>query len=90
MKDKLKKSGLAKFFIDFESFGGTGLQKWQNISLIIERNCLDRAVYIGDIQSDCDAAKAAGIPFIHASYGFGTVDTPDMSVSRFDGLLSLI
>ena len=62
---------LENFFDDFLCFGQTRRPKGENISLLMKRNNLQKAVYIGDTQSDCDAAKAAGIPFIHAAYGFG-------------------
>lgn len=86
----LTKSKLLSYFTDFESFGATGLQKGANIRLIIDRNSLEKAVYIGDIQSDCDSAREAGIPFIHAAYGFGRVDNPDMAIQSFEELLDLI
>lgn len=66
---------LGNYFEDFESFGGTGKPKSENIRLVVERNQLDRAVYIGDTQGDYDAAKEAGIPFIHARTGYGRIET---------------
>lgn len=65
---------LEKYFTDHECNGGTGLEKGDNIRLLIERNGLDKAVYIGDTQGDCDASDLAGVPFIHAAYGFGTIN----------------
>lgn len=65
---------LAGYFADFESFGKTGLQKGENIRLVCNRNHLEQAVYLGDIQRDYEAACEAGIPFILAGYGFGEVD----------------
>ncbi len=65
---------LGAYFSDFESYGNTGLQKVDNIRLVCDRNHLDKAVYLGDIQGDYDSACKAGIPFILAGYGFGTVD----------------
>lgn len=65
---------LGKYFEDFESFGGTGRTKGENIRLVADRNHLDKAVYVGDIQGDYDAAAQAGLPFIHARTGYGTVD----------------
>ena len=65
---------LCKYFADFECPGGTGLAKAENIRIIMERNSLDRAVYVGDTQGDLDASDSAGVPFIHAAYGFGTVN----------------
>ncbi len=66
--------GFGKYFKDFESHGNTSLPKGQNIKLVAERNNLTDIVYIGDIQSDYNASKEAGVGFIHASYGFGTID----------------
>lgn len=60
-------------FEDIECFGNNNKQKNENISLIIDRNNIDRAVYVGDIQGDYDAAVKAGISFIHAKYGFGKI-----------------
>jgi len=58
---------------DYESFGGTGLLKADNIKLVVERNKLDRAVYVGDVMGDYNSTMEAGLPFIHAAYGFGKV-----------------
>lgn len=70
----LEQCGFADLFCDFESAGKTGKSKGENIRLVIERQGIDKCVYVGDTQGDCDAAAEAGIPFIHASYGFGTAD----------------
>ncbi len=35
---------------------------------------MDDAVYVGDIQGDYDASMDAGVKFIHAAYGFGTIE----------------
>ncbi|MGN1120705.1 MAG: HAD family hydrolase [Oscillospiraceae bacterium] len=66
--------GLSYLFEDFECPGRTGLGKAENNRLVMERCSLDRAVYVGDTGGDLDAADAAGIPFIHAAYGFGTTN----------------
>jgi phosphoglycolate phosphatase len=63
-----------EYIEDFENFGRTGKGKSDNIRLIVERNQLDQAVYIGDIQGDFDSTREAGLPFIHARYGFGIID----------------
>ncbi|MCI9639154.1 MAG: HAD family hydrolase [Emergencia sp.] len=68
---------LRDFFDDFLCFGQTQLPKGENIQLLMERNNLQTAVYVGDTQGDFDAARQAGIPFIYAAYGFGEV--PDRS-----------
>lgn len=68
--------GFGKYFCDFESHGNTMLPKGKNIKLVAERNGLTDVVYIGDIQSDYNASREAGVGFIHAAYGFGTIDDP--------------
>lgn len=65
---------LEKYFADIECPGGSGLEKAGNIRLISERNALEKAVYIGDTQGDCNSAEEAGVTFIHAAYGFGKID----------------
>ena len=42
--------------------------------MVVDRNNLDKSLYVGDIQGDLDSADKAGIPFIHAAYGFGTTN----------------
>lgn len=66
--------GLGKYFTDYENPGRTGLDKAGNIRLVTARNGWKAPVYVGDTQGDLDAASAAGVPFVHAAYGFGAVD----------------
>lgn len=65
--------GLNRYFQDWECIGRTGLQKWENIKLVMERNQIATPVYVGDTEMDHEAAEKAGVPFIHAAYGFGQV-----------------
>ena len=67
---------LNEYIKDKESFGGTGLSKGENIRLVCGRNHLDKAIYLGDIEGDYRSACMAGIPFVHAAYGFGTISDP--------------
>ena len=69
----LEHYGFGHYFEDIECFGNNGLQKGENIRRLAERNALTKAVYVGDIQGDYDATMEAGLVFIHASYGFGTI-----------------
>lgn len=78
--------GLRRFFRDYECPGRTGLPKGENIRLVVARNGLRRPVYIGDTQGDCDAAALAGVPFLHAAYGFGVVDKAVPSVRAFSDI----
>lgn len=77
---------LADYFEDFESFGATGREKGYNIRLVAERNHLQQAVYVGDTQGDYLAATEAGLPFIHAKTGYGTVEA---EVPRITALAEL-
>lgn len=68
---------------DTECAGGTGLSKGENIRLIIKRNNIEKAIYVGDTQSDYAAAKDAGLPFVFASYGFGDCKEYDKRIDEF-------
>ena len=65
---------MAAYFDDFESYGRTGRPKGENIRLVADRNHLDKAVYVGDTQGDYEATMQAGLPFIHARTGYGTIE----------------
>lgn len=62
------------YFEDIECFGNNEKDKAYNIALIVRRNQLEDAVYVGDIQGDYDSSVKAGVRFIHAAYGFGKID----------------
>lgn len=82
----LEYHGLAACFDDIEMSGRTGLGKAANIRLLMRRNGIQSAVYVGDTESDADAAREAGIPFIHAAYGFGRAERPDAVIHAFPEL----
>ena len=73
----MEKLGLQGVFEDHLCHGNTGLPKGDTIRLLMERNAVTEAVYIGDTQGDCDASAKAGIPFIFCAYGFGHPDRWD-------------
>ncbi len=75
---------------DIECFGNNGLQKADNIKLLAGRNGLSDACYIGDIQGDYDATMKAGYKFIHAKYGFGTIDTEVPYINAFPELIKAV
>ncbi|MBQ0065647.1 MAG: HAD family hydrolase [Firmicutes bacterium] len=68
---------LEKYFKDIEMEGRTHLSKADNISLIMKRNHIEKAVYVGDTAGDEKSTRQAGIPFIFAKYGFGQSIAPD-------------
>ena len=79
----MEKLGLQGIFEDHLCHGDTGLPKGDTIRLLMERNAVTDAVYIGDTKGDCDASRAAGIPFIFRAYGFGTPDRWDARLEDF-------
>nr|WP_027871833.1 HAD family hydrolase [[Eubacterium] cellulosolvens] len=97
----LAATALEEYFEDHLCPGDTNLLKGDNIRLIAEKHHLKNAVYIGDIQNDCNAAREAGralsaadpeakISFIWAAYGFGEVDAPDSVLMDIRELPELI
>lgn len=80
---------LDKYFTDYEESGRTGLQKGENIKLVIKRNNLDQAIYIGDTQGDYNATVIAGIPFVHSKYGFGNIDRETRYINNIEEIIEM-
>lgn len=85
----LELTGLKPYMTDWLSHGQTQKPKAQNIADLVERYSLDNAVYVGDTQSDADAAHAAGIPVVWCTYGFGRMSNPDYTINSFPEILNL-
>ncbi|MCE5196511.1 MAG: HAD family hydrolase [Negativicutes bacterium] len=77
---------LTEYFTDTECAGRTGLSKGENIKLVMARNQIERAVYVGDTEGDLKAARLAAIPFIHAAYGYGRIDSKEVSIAQLSEL----
>ena len=73
--------GIASYISDTECFGATGRPKGDNIRLVMERNGLEKCLYVGDTAMDQEAAGKAGIPFVFASYGFGQASGAEAVIS---------
>jgi len=78
--------GLGKYFADIECFGNNGFSKGENIALMVKRGGFDKAIYVGDTQGDFEGAVHAGLPFVHASYGFGTAPEAQHSINAINEL----
>ena len=74
---------------DFEMAGRTGKCKGDNIRLVIERNHLDKAIYVGDTIMDKEASEKADVPFVFASYGFGEIEMPDYIIKKPKDLIEI-
>ena len=86
----LDSCGFPELFCDRECSGNTGLSKGSNIRLVRDRCNADRCVYVGDADTDEAGAAEAGVPFVHAAYGYGHVSHPDASVRSFPELLKVL
>lgn len=78
---------LREYFDDYEMSGRTGMTKGENIKLIIDRNSIVEALYVGDTTGDQRGALDADIPFIYAEYGFGNIDDSKYKISEFKDIL---
>ncbi len=83
-------SGLENLFDDYEMYGRTLLPKDENIKLILNRNNIQEAVYVGDTIWDYNSANKAGLPFVHASYGFGEIAHAKYKINTLYELVELV
>lgn len=84
-----KKLELDDLIDGYLSFGDTGTSKGKTISRLMELENIQSAVYVGDTQGDLEACQEAGIPFIWASFGFGTPQNWYAKIERFSDLQAL-
>jgi len=75
-----------QYFEDIECYGNNEKSKGDNIRLVMDRNGLEQTIYVGDIQGDYDATMQAGAAFIHAKYGFGTINAKVAEIEKFSDL----
>lgn len=83
----MEKLGIGHLFEGHLCFGDTHAPKGETIKILMERHGISSACYIGDTQGDADAAKAAGIPFLWAAYGFGAPDAWDARIGKIEELV---
>lgn len=81
---------LQDYFSDIACYGDKNLSKGENIMAVIQRNDLQRPVYIGDTQGDFDASVKAQVSFILASYGFGEVKAEVVHIAALAELQKLV
>lgn len=86
----LKAHKLERCFDDIQCWGDNKVPKGENNKVIMERNGVTRAVYVGDTSGDEQSARVAGIPFVYAAYGFGKAVAPDYTVQAFEELPKLM
>lgn len=81
--------GLQYLFEDQGCWGDNKLMKGENIKLIMKKNNIEKAIYVGDTRGDELATREAGIPFVHAAYGFGVAEAPDAVLNDIKELVEV-
>ena len=86
----LNKYCLNRYFDDAICYGDTNQPKGANIRTVIQRRGYRSTLFVGDTQSDYQAACDARIPFAHAAYGFGRVNASVPSLACLRDLPRLL
>ena len=82
---------VAEHFSGHQCYGTKGQPKAENIKDIVNDHQLKAPVYVGDTKGDRDSATKAGVPFIFADYGFGTIDGGEIAtISGLGDLMELL
>ena len=89
MERCMEKMGLTPYIQGHLCFGDTGTSKGKTIRILMEKYGIENCAYIGDTQGDYEATVEAGVPFIWASFGFGTPEGYAAKIDAFSDLLDL-
>ena len=85
----IDKLGLTPYIQGHMCFGDTGTSKGKTIRTLMEKHNIESCIYIGDTQGDYEATLEAEVPFIWATYGFGTPEGYAAKIDSFADLLNL-
>ena len=85
----MDKLGLTPYIEGHLCFGDTGTSKGKTIRKLMEIHNIQNCAYVGDTQGDYEATVEAEVPFIWATYGFGTPDAYVAKIDSFADLLNL-
>ena len=85
----MDKLGLTPYIEGHMCFGDTGTSKGKTIRTLMQKHNIENCAYIGDTQGDYEATVEADVPFIWATYGFGTPDGYTAKIDSFADLLNL-
>lgn len=67
----LRVTGFGRYLAGYDCHGISGMSKGEMLESMRQSHRITRGVYVGDTQSDRDAAEAAGLEFAFVRYGFG-------------------
>ena len=85
----MDKLGLTPYIEGHLCFGDTGTSKGKTIRTLMERHNIQSCAYVGDTQGDYEATVEAEVPFVWATYGFGTPEGYAAKIDSFAELLNL-
>lgn len=87
----LQQGGFRDSISGYDCNGLSGCGKRTMFQNLLKRESISKAVYIGDTAEDARSARDAGLDFIHASYGFGSVESSERTaqISRLAELKNL-
>ena len=85
----MDKLGLTPYIEGHMCFGDTGTSKGKTIRTLMSKYNIGTCAYVGDTQGDYEATVEADVPFIWATYGFGTPDGYVAKLDTFADLLTL-
>ena len=74
---------------DYLCPGISGQAKAENIMTLVEKHHLHAPVYVGDTKGDFEACQKAGVDFVFASYGYGSVENPNYIIKKPADLLTI-
>lgn len=80
---------IEKYFKDYECSGNTGLNKYENIKSVVERNNILKAIYVGDTIKDYESANKNKLRFIWTEYGFGKCDKYYKKIKDISELINM-
>lgn len=88
LKSFFKQYDVKKYFIDSDCYGQSKVSKTEMINIIKDRCHLNNSIYIGDTKGDMDSTLKSKIDFGYAEYGFGEIESSNLSFGNFQELIN--
>ena len=87
LADMMRFTGITPYVREAITFGATQRRKSENLRWLKKKYGFMQPVYVGDTEGDCQETHLAGLPFVYASYGFGTCSDADLAVDTFQEIV---